>query len=178
MLFVGAIHETDSPNHDSLVWFVDEVLPLVERELGWETRLTIVGYTAPGVSMERFEDHPRVTLRGAVADLTSLYDSHRLFVAPTRFAAGLPYKVHEAASFGLPVVATTLLAEQLDWRDGAELAAVPTGDATAMAQRIVSLYRDQDAWLRLRDGALRRLADEHAPDSYAAPLRALLGGPR
>jgi len=63
--------------------------------------------------LDRFRDHPRVTLRGPVTDLTPLYDSHRVFVAPTRFAAGVPYKVHEAASFGLPVVATDLLRRQL-----------------------------------------------------------------
>ena len=118
MLFVGAIHRMDSPNYDSLCWMVDEVLPLVEKELGWETRLTVVGYTAPEVSLERFRDHPRVTLRGALADTEPVYDSHRVFVAPTRIAAGTPYKVYEAASFGLPVVATELLRRQLDWEDG------------------------------------------------------------
>ena len=41
MLFVGAIHRMDSPNYDSLCWFVDEVLPLIERELAWEPSLTV-----------------------------------------------------------------------------------------------------------------------------------------
>ena len=50
MLFVGAIHAMDSPNYESLCWFVDEVLPLVERDLRWETRLTVVGHVAPGVA--------------------------------------------------------------------------------------------------------------------------------
>jgi len=177
MLFVGAIHEEESPNFDSLCWFVDAVLPLIDRELGWETRLTIAGYTAPGVSLARFEDHPRITLRGTVPDLTSAYDSHRLFVAPTRFAAGMPYKVQEAASFGLPVVASSLLAEQLDWHDGMELASAPTGDARTMADRIVALYRDPILWQRLREGALRRLAVENTPETYRTPLLAALGPP-
>jgi hypothetical protein len=66
LLFVGAMHRMDSPNYDSLCWFVDEVLPIVEQGLGWETRLTIVGYTAPAVVLDRFRDHSRVTLRGAL----------------------------------------------------------------------------------------------------------------
>lgn len=178
MLFVGAIHEQDSPNYDSLVWFADNVLPLVERELGWETRLTIVGYTAPGVRLDRFQDHPRITLRGPVPDLATVYDSHRLFVAPTRYAAGSPYKVQEAASHGLPVVATTLLAEQLEWRDGEELLAIPVDDAATMAERIVTLYRDEALWQRLRDSALARLAAENAPETYRQPLLTALGPPR
>ena len=45
LLFVGAFAAPDSPNYDSLCWFVDEVLPLVEQALGYETRLTIAGST-------------------------------------------------------------------------------------------------------------------------------------
>ena len=73
MLFVGAIHEADSPNYDGLLWFIREVLPMVEESLGWETRLTVVGYIADDVSLDEFRDHPRVTLRGTVAELVFSY---------------------------------------------------------------------------------------------------------
>ena len=62
----------DHPNYDGLVWFVDEVLPLIERALRWETRLTVAGYIAPHVTLARFQDHPRVTLRGPAADFRPL----------------------------------------------------------------------------------------------------------
>ncbi len=109
LLFVGAMHQQASPNYDSLCWFVEHVLPLVIAGLGPEARLTIAGYTSTGVDMSRFTDHPNVTLRGVVPDTTDLHDTHRVFVAPTRIAAGVPYKVHEAASLGLPVVASLVL---------------------------------------------------------------------
>ena len=175
MLFAGAIHRMDSPNYDSLCWFVDEVLPLVEKSLTWETRLTIAGYNAPGVSLERFAHHPRITLRGSMADLGPLYASHRLFVAPTRFAAGAPYKVHEAASYGLPVVATALLRNQLGWSDGQEILAADASDPAAFAALIVRLYRDETLWFGLRAAALARLAAENDPERYPALLAAVLG---
>ena len=170
LLFAGAIHRMDSPNYDSLCWFVDEVLPLVEKSLGWETRLTIAGYTAAGVDLDRFRGHPRVTLRGAVPDLAPLYAAHRIFVAPTRFAAGAPYKVHEAASFGLPVVATDLLRRQLGWTDGHELLAADATDPVRFAAEIVRLYRDEALWTRLRDVALVRLARDNDAASVASVL--------
>jgi GT2 family glycosyltransferase/glycosyltransferase involved in cell wall biosynthesis len=175
MLFVGAIHRMDSPNYDSLCWFADAVLPLVERALGWETRLTVAGYAAEGVGFDRFRAHPRITLRGAVADLTPLYDAHRIFVAPTRFAAGAPYKVHEAASFGIPVIATELLRAQTGWSDGVELLSVAVDDAAAFAQRIISLHRDPALWQRLRDAAFARLQAENGEAAYLDLLRAILG---
>ena len=69
--------------------------------------------------------------------------SPEVFVAPSRFAAGLPHKVHEAAARGIPVVATSLLAEQLGWRDGQIAIA---DDAEEFATRCVELYQDQDVW--------------------------------
>ena len=181
MLFVGAIHRIDSPNYDSLCWFIDEVLPLIGRELAWRTRLTVVGYTGEDVVLDRFRDHPRVTLRGPVTDLRPLYDSHRVFVAPTRFAAGVPYKVHEAASFGLPVVATDLLRRQLGWTDGVELLAADAGDPAGFAGRAIASQRDEALWSRLRDAALERLRLENNAADYQAALGAVLGparGPR
>jgi len=175
MLFVGALHETDSPNYDGLCWFVDQVLPLIERALHWETRLTVVGYTGEKVSLDRFRDHQRVTLLGAVAQTERLYDSHRLFIAPTRYAAGTPYKVYEAASFGLPVVATDLLRRQMGWADGVDLLAADSTDPAGFAARVVRLYRDAALWQQLRDNALHRLRTENAREHYAAAIQAALG---
>jgi glycosyltransferase involved in cell wall biosynthesis len=175
LLFVGAMHRMDSPNYDSLCWFVDEVLPIVEQSLGWETRLTIVGYTAPEVVLDRFRDHSRVTLRGALPQTAKLYESHRVFVGPTRFAAGTPYKVFEAASFGLPCVTSSLLARQLGWRDGEELLSAEVSDAAGFAARIVALYQDEALWQRLRDGALGRLRRENSRERYAESVASVLG---
>ena len=175
MLFVGAIHDMASPNYDSLCWFVDEVLPLVEQELGAETRLTIAGYTAAGVTLDRFRDHCRITLRGAVADTRPLYDRHRVFVAPTRFAGGTPYKVYEAASFGLPVVASELLRRQMNWEDGQDLLSADCAHPEGMAQQIIALYRDEALWQLIRTGALDRLRWENSRGRYAEALGCVLG---
>jgi glycosyltransferase involved in cell wall biosynthesis len=174
MLFVGAFHEMDSPNYDGLCWFVDQVLPLIEPVLRWETRLTVVGYSSEKVSLDRFHDHQRVTLLGTVAQTERLYDSHRLFIAPTRYAAGTPYKLHEAASFGLPIVATDLLRRQTGWTDGVDLLAADSTDPAGFAARVVRLYRDAELWQRLRDNALQRLRTENAREQYAAAMRAVL----
>jgi len=175
LLFIGAMHEMNSPNYDGICWFVDEVLPLIERELGWETRLSLVGYTGAGVSLDRFRHHPRITLRGAVAETESLYNAHRIFIAPTRYAAGTPYKVHEAASFGVPVVATELLCRQLGWEAGKELLAADGTDPAGFACHVVTLYRDPALWQALRDNALVRLAVENGREHYVQALTTILG---
>jgi GT2 family glycosyltransferase len=176
MLFVGAIHDTASPNYDSICWFVEQVLPLVEQSLGWETHLTIVGYTADKVALDQFRDHPRLTLRGMIADLVPLYDSHRLFVAPTRYAAGAPYKLYEAASYGLPIVATELLCRQVDWTNGVDLLCADAASPPELAKCIVRLYRDSALWTRLRGNALQRISNENSVDNYVRGVSAVLEG--
>ena len=176
LLFIGAIHETDSPNYDGLGWFVDEVLPLVEQQLGWETRLSVVGYTGAGVSLDRFRAHPRITLRGTVPDTKPLYNSHRVFIAPTRYAAGTPYKVYEAASFGLPVVATELLRGKPVGRTARSCWRRDHADPSLFASHVVSLYRDAALWQTVRDGALARLAAENGREHYVQVLTEILEG--
>jgi O-antigen biosynthesis protein len=175
MLFVGALHTMDSPNYDSLCWFVDAVLPLIERALGYETRLTIAGFVADGVEVERFRAHPRVTLRGAVADLVPLYDAHRVFVAPTRFAAGIPYKIHEASSFGLPVVATEVLRTQLGWEDGRDLLVADASDAEEFARQVLEVYGSEALWERVRAGAAERVRVECGREECERVVVGILG---
>nr|WP_294525610.1 glycosyltransferase [uncultured Rhodopila sp.] len=174
LLFVGAFAAPDSPNYDGLCWFVDEVLPLLERELGHETHLTIAGSMGPGVDLERFSGHPRITLRGEVPDTRPLYDSHRVFVAPTRFAAGVPYKVHEAASYGLPVVATMLLREQLGWENERDLMAADASDPETFARFIVALYRSEELWSNVRRDAAERVLKECGRDTYESAINGIL----
>ena len=175
ILFVGAIHDKDSPNHDSLCWFVDEVLPIVEQQLGPETRLTIVGYTAEQVTLDRFRGHPRITIRGAVAETKPLYDTHRVFIAPTRFAAGTPYKVYEAASFGLPVVATGLLRGQLGWENGREILSAASDDPALFASHVVRLHQDAIFWRNVRDAALERLRKDNNLRDSTSSIQEFLG---
>jgi glycosyltransferase involved in cell wall biosynthesis len=176
MLFVGAIHTPDSPNLDSLVWFADEVLPLIEEALGWETRLTIAGYIAPGIDLSRFERHRRITLRGAVSNLEPLYNASRVFVAPTRFAAGTPYKVYEAASRGLPVVATELLRGQLGWANEEEILSAEA-DPNAFAAAVTALYQQEERWRAVREGALRRLRRENDREGFVDAISRVLTAP-
>jgi glycosyltransferase involved in cell wall biosynthesis len=126
------------------------------------------------VDLERFDNHPRITLRGAVADLEALYNGSRVFIAPTRFAAGAPYKVFEAASRGLPVVATELLRGQLGWTAGQDILAAGSDDPAAFAAAVLALYRNEPLWQAVREGALRRLEQENGKAGFTEAVAAVL----
>ncbi|MGE4482283.1 glycosyltransferase [Acidocella sp.] len=172
LLFIGAIHQPGAPNEDALHFYADHIQPVLARLMQTPPVLNVAGHLAAG--LELAELGGAVRLLGEVAETRPLYETARLFVAPTRFAAGTPYKIYEAAAMGVPCVVTSLLAEQLGWRDGEELLAVPVDKPGAFAAAIARLYHDEELWTRLRVGALKRLVEEHGAEAFSRQIRAIL----
>jgi GT2 family glycosyltransferase len=169
-VFVGAMPGDESPNADSLRWFAAEVMPLLRREFGEELRLTVVGQCdAPSI---RALDGKMLDLFGPIDDLRPIFEQARVMVAPTRFAAGIPHKVHQAAAFGVPVVTTTLIAEQANWRDGHDLLAA--SDAKGFAEACTRLYRDEALWTQIRTNALDRCAADCSPEAFRRSVGVIL----
>jgi glycosyltransferase involved in cell wall biosynthesis len=82
--------------------------------------------------------------------------------------------VHEAASYGVPVVATQLLCAQLGWEDQQDLLAAPASDAQAFAKAVVTLYRSEGLWTLIRDNAAERIRTTCGQDVYEQALAASL----
>jgi O-antigen biosynthesis protein len=182
ILFVGAF-SPGSPNEDAVQYFCREVLPALRGLAGCDAPVVIAGARMPP-SLEVPGD-ASVSWRSDVEDLTSLYNEARVFVAPTRFAAGIPLKVIEAAARGVPIVGSPLVASQLGWLEGDDL--LTGADATEFAQAIASLYTNERLWLRLRESALARVDREYNETTFRRALRAAIdlamtspvrGGPR
>jgi glycosyltransferase involved in cell wall biosynthesis len=147
------------------------VLPAL-RTIGGCNAPIVVGGAGIPEHVKALAD-PTVSWHSDVNDLTPLYDDARLFVAPTRYSAGIPLKVVETAARGVPIVCTPLVAHQLGWDPGTELL---TAESPAeFARAIMSLYADPELWLRLRDAALTRVARDHSSAVFRSALRDALG---
>ncbi|MCP1220664.1 glycosyltransferase [Acetobacter orientalis] len=174
ILFVGAIHDLESPNLESLLWFVKDVLPVLEQILQEDFKLRVCGYINPTIDLPELLAHPRVECVGRVEDISPYYESHRIFVAPTRFAAGIPYKLHEAAANGLPIVASDILCKQVGWVNGTDIVAAQTGNPADFAQCVKELYQNRELWERVRRNALRRIVLENNTEKYIETIRSIL----
>jgi glycosyltransferase involved in cell wall biosynthesis len=169
-LFVGAIHP-HTPNEDSLLWFLEHIVPVLRGLEADFPHISIVG-DCTSDKVARLATGP-VHLVGRVDDLTPWYDRHRVFIAPTRFAAGVPAKVIEAACNGIPVVATPLLVRQLGWEDGIDIAS--GADAAAFALAVAALYNDSQTWTRMCHAMAGRTRAQYATAPFASTLRAAFG---
>jgi FkbM family methyltransferase len=174
LLFVGALHGS-APNFDSIVWFLDDVWPRIQAQRPGE-KLRIAGFVGPGVTLDALQRYG-VTCLGFLPELTDEYSHARIFIAPTRYAAGIPFKVHEAFSYGLPVVCSRLLHEQLacDGKfDQVVSKATVYDDGSEFANACLELLRDDELWLRRRQAALAYIADTCSPDFEWSQLQNFL----
>jgi GT2 family glycosyltransferase/SAM-dependent methyltransferase len=169
-LFVGRLLEKDSPNYEGLTWFIRSVWRKIRSALG-DATLEVVG------SLN--SDHsellaPGVHLVGKVEDLQPFYNKARIFVAPVRFAAGIPIKVLDAGAAGLPVIATKLMATLLGWEPDLEI--VAKDDPQEMANATIGLYGDPARWKTMQETIRDRLKRDHSKARFRRELRAILDG--
>jgi len=108
LLFVAGFNHP--PNIDAACWFVAEVLPLLEEEIG-AVHLHIAGSNPNKAVRELASDNIKV--HGYVSDeaLLDLYSTSHCAVVPLRFGAGVKGKVLEAIQYGVPLVTTSVGAE-------------------------------------------------------------------
>ncbi|HWO75381.1 MAG TPA: glycosyltransferase [Bacillus sp. (in: firmicutes)] len=143
ILFVGGFLTSPSPNEDAMHYFVKEVFPLVNKKLG--AKLWIVGTNYLRSIQQLASENVIVT--GRVDNLWEYYNKCKVFVIPTRYAAGIPLKAYEAFSHGLPAVVSPLIANQLEINEDVALIG---GDPATFAEKIIRCYQDLDTWYKLR----------------------------
>ncbi len=165
LLFVGSTHP---PNVDAISFFDDTLCELLKRRLPG-VRLTVAGEASRKVKPKNSRE---LELVGFVPDLSSLYASRRVFVAPLRYGAGIKGKVLEAMSFGLPVVTTTIGAEGIAISNGVSgfIADTPEEFADAV-QRI---YTDEALWASVREEARRIIARDYSEQAFIGHVRELV----
>lgn len=165
LLFVGAIHGDNTPNAHSIQWFSQYVLPQLAEEIP-EIALNVVGInSSPGVASLASE---HLILHGRVDNTDNFYTNARVFIAPTQFAAGIPLKIIEAASRGIPVVTTPLIAEQLGMVHGLNI--LVCRNPSEFAINTLRLYLDQGLWNSIRDNALQFISDEYSETKFIKDL--------
>jgi glycosyltransferase involved in cell wall biosynthesis len=111
VLLVGSfVAGPGSPNEDAALWFVKEVWPEVQKEIG--CKLYIVG-SEPTESVKALANES-IIVTGYVEDIGYYYNHCRVNVVPTRFSAGIPLKLIEAMSYEIPSVISDHIASQIN----------------------------------------------------------------
>lgn len=170
IVFLGAVGEDDSPNADSVRWFTSEIQPLIQRALQQDIRLKVIGRN--GAPTIQALDGESINAVGMVENLSAALSRARIMVVPTRFAAGIPHKVHQAAMLGIPMVVTDVIFDQLGWVRGREVQ-VASGPQD-FAEACVRLFSDRILWEETRANALEKVRADCDPARFTKTIREIV----
>jgi polysaccharide biosynthesis protein PslH len=142
VLFLGAMFR--EVNEQAARYFAEQVLPILKREVG-PVKFYIVG-AGPSEQLRRLAS-PEVVVTGFVEDLSEFYGRCQVLVAPLFIGGGMIFKVVQAMSFGLPVVASTIANEGILARDNEEI--LLADNPKEFARKIAALMNDPCLWTKL-----------------------------
>lgn len=144
LLFVGAMDWY--PNASGIKWFIEKVLPLLPVKM----QLQIVGRNAVS-ALEGFAA-PNLQIFSDVDSVEPFYLAADIFISPVFSGSGINLKMLEAASYGIPIVATPFSTRgfHIDFLDkpndekefaAALTALIPEENRKKMNLQIISWYR-------------------------------------
>jgi glycosyltransferase involved in cell wall biosynthesis len=134
MVFVGSMDWL--PNEDAMFYFVNEILPMILRQVPNAT-LSIIGRSPSSRLKTLVSRHPEIKLTGRVDDVRPYLARGAVSVVPLRIGGGTRLKIFEAMSMGKAVVSTSVGAEGLPVSNGVQF--LLADDAATFAECTVTL---------------------------------------
>ena len=169
------------PNEDAIRHFTEQVLPRIQQAVP-DVVLTVVGRNPYPSLLELSARNPAVVVTGRVEDVRPYMERAAVYVVPLRIGGGTRLKIYEAMAMEKPIVSTTIGAEGLPVRNGAELLLADTAESFASA--VVRLLTDESQaralgqraslWVRAQFG-WDKVADSFAEICQRAHRRAATG---
>ena len=134
------------PNEDAIRYFTEEIMPRIKREIP-EVTLTVVGRNPYPSLLELAKKDPSIMVTGRVDDVRPYMERAAAYIVPLRIGGGTRLKIFEAMAMEKAIVSTTIGAEGLPVKDGAELLLADT--AEFFAESIVTVLNDKELANRL-----------------------------
>jgi len=110
ILFVGGMHWP--PNNEGLLWFVEDVFPLIQEKIP-DATLFAIGKSPPVFRKKQ----SNIISPGFVENLTPYWYNAKVFIVPIHSGGGMRVKILDAWAYGLPVVSTTIGAEGIKYKN-------------------------------------------------------------
>ena len=167
-LFIGSFQHT--PNVDAVIYFVQEIYPLLRDRLS-QAKFYVIGEKPPPALVRLANEN--VVIAGLQTDVRPYFDSVRLSIAPLRWGAGVKGKINQSMSFGVPVVATSIAVEGMELQDREDV--LVADGSEAFADALVELYESEELWNRLSQNGIEKTKSLYSVEAARKKLRHLFG---
>ncbi|MBI4670058.1 MAG: glycosyltransferase [Chloroflexi bacterium] len=143
------------PNIDACVWFADEILPRLRKELPL-AHVSFVGQK-PSAKVLALKERVGVAVTGLVPDTRPYIADAAVFAVPLRMGSGTRLKVLEAMAMGKAIVSTSFGVSGIACENGRDV--LIADDAPSFARALAMLMRDK-ARARVLGMNARQVAEE------------------
>jgi len=133
-----------APNEDGMLFFCEEVFPLILK-IRPQTKLRIVGKN-PTPSIAALASS-NVEVTGFVDDVRTYVQEASVFVCPLRFGSGVKNKILQAWSLSMPVVGTSKTTGGINAHDGENM--LIEDNPSQFAKKVCALLDDKEAQAKL-----------------------------
>ena len=154
------------PNEDAVRYFIDEILPLVRRDVP-DVTFSVVGRN-PTPELRTVAAAAGVEVTGTLNDIRPAIARAAVCVVPLRAGSGTRLKIFEALAMGKAVVSTTLGAEGLAMESGRHF--VAADGSHAFADAVVALLRDGPRRQRVAAAGRALVVDRYSWAQVAVPF--------
>jgi len=162
-------HFDHEANVDGILQFCTHALPLIRQALP-DVRLRIVGHSPP--PEVKALSGPNVQVLGFVPDISEIYQSSDVAIAPMRFGGGLKGKIAEAMSFGLPVVTNSACLAGFGLSPGMNV--LVGDDPSAFADALVSVLTDKALYQKISENGWQFIRANFSEEVVATKLKQLI----
>jgi len=140
ILFIATM--TWQANIDGMNWFIKEVLPFITKEYP-DVEVNVAG-RLPDKDQKILWQDTHVNYLGFVKDLEDYYRNTTVFICPLLYGSGTKIKVIDALYRGVPLVTTSIGAENIHLVHGENAFIADSG--AMFAKYVIKLWEDDDTW--------------------------------
>ncbi len=159
------------PNIDGILWFAQEVLPLIHQQRPTCT-VAVVGRRPTREVEELASRHPGLTVTGTVPDIRPYLWGSSVAIVPLRIGGGTRLKIYESMAAGVPIVSTTVGAEGLTCHQNEDI--VLADSPEDFARRCVELLESVESRRRIASAALSLVATHFSWEAAARAFEDVL----
>lgn len=169
LLFTGNMDY--APNVDAVIYFVEEILPLIKSKRPKLKFKFIIAGQRPIQKVQALASG-MVEVTGFVEDLSVMYNEASVVVAPLRFGAGTQNKVLEALAMGIPVVCSHIGFKGLGIEDGQ--GAFMRTDSDSFADQVILLLENEELRKQTGEKGIIVASEKFSWDKIAQQLESYL----
>ncbi|WP_113654419.1 glycosyltransferase family 4 protein [Pedobacter namyangjuensis] len=150
------------PNKEGLEWFLDEIWPDIET-LNRELRFYIAG---KNMQKQFFDyDSDNLIVEGEVFDAVEFMNSKAIMIVPLLSASGMRVKIIEGMAMQKCIIATSMAAEGINYKNGKDILIANTSDEFYRA--ILQCITQPNKWQEIGANARKTAERDHEINSNA-----------